>query len=80
MKGGAREGQLRTYGTLGTLAQADAPGGRWLAVSWTDGSGALYLFGGYGYDGAGALGDLNDLWRGQIYTVQAAAKDWVLYE
>ena len=42
-----------------------APGARTNAVTWTDGSGNLWLFGGYGYDGQGTpvLGFLNDLWE-----------------
>jgi Galactose oxidase, central domain/Kelch motif len=39
------------------------PGARTNAVSWTDGSGNFWLFGGFGKDGAGALGFLNDLWE-----------------
>ena len=33
------------------------------AVSWIDPQGQLWLFGGYGYDSAGAKGWLNDLWK-----------------
>jgi hypothetical protein len=45
----------------GTLA----PGARTNAVTWTDASGNLWLFGGYGYDGQTPpiLGFLNDLWE-----------------
>ncbi len=43
----------------GTLA----PGARTNAVTWTDGSGNLWLFGGFGYDGSSAIGFLNDLWK-----------------
>jgi hypothetical protein len=32
-------------------------------VSWTDASGVLWLFGGLGFDDAGAIGQLNDLWK-----------------
>jgi N-acetylneuraminic acid mutarotase len=49
------------YGTQGTAA--NVPGARYFAVSWTDTSGNLWLFGGIGYDSTGALGELNDLWR-----------------
>src|SRR5439155_8689501 len=37
------------------------PGARTNAVSWTDASGNFWLFGGFGKDGAGTLGFLNDL-------------------
>ncbi|HXN05946.1 MAG TPA: kelch repeat-containing protein [Nitrospiria bacterium] len=39
------------------------PGARELAVSWIDASKTLWLFGGNGYDSAGSLGYLNDLWK-----------------
>ncbi len=41
-------------------------GARYAAVSWVDGSGNLMIFGGYGYDSAGNLGNLNDLWKYNI--------------
>jgi hypothetical protein len=45
--------------TTGTLF----PGSRTNPVTWTDGSGNLWLFGGYGYDSQNVLGYLNDLWE-----------------
>jgi hypothetical protein len=41
------------------------PGSRTNPVTWTDASGNLWLFGGYGYDGQSpaVLGYLNDLWK-----------------
>ncbi len=45
--------------TGGTLS----PGSRVNPVTWTDASGNLWLFGGYGYDGNGTIGYLNDLWK-----------------
>jgi N-acetylneuraminic acid mutarotase len=52
------------YGTLGTPAPGNIPGGRDSAVSWIDGSGNFWLFGGNGIDanGNGAY-PLNDLWE-----------------
>ncbi len=50
------------YGTKGTPATANVPGGRGYGVSWY-GSGLLWTFGGYGEDVSGNLGDLNDLWE-----------------
>jgi hypothetical protein len=50
--------QAGTYST-GTLT----PGSRVNPVSWTDASGNFWLFGGYGYDGSGNIGYLNDLWE-----------------
>jgi hypothetical protein len=55
--------KLSVYGTLGTPAAGDTPGSRSSAVTWTDSSGNLWLFGGSGYDSAGTLGELSDLWE-----------------
>lgn len=56
-------GQTGTYGTLGTADPLNVPGGRYLALSWIDPQGILWLFGGEGIDSAGDLGNLNDLWK-----------------
>ena len=37
------------YGTQGMTAAGNAPGARSGSVSWIDGAGNLWLFGGYGY-------------------------------
>ena len=60
---GGSGGMAGVYGTLGTPAAANAPGGRYAAASWTDSSGHLWLFGGWGYDVNGNSGYLNDLWE-----------------
>jgi len=52
-----------TYGTKGTAAAANVPGGRVHAISWIDASNNLWLFGGEGFDSAGNFGQLNDLWK-----------------
>jgi Galactose oxidase, central domain len=49
-------------GTLGSASPTNIPGGRYGAMSWSDGTGNLWLFGGYGYDTVGIAGELNDLW------------------
>jgi hypothetical protein len=59
----AYAGQSGVYGTLGTPASPNIPGGRFSAVTWIDASGNLWLFGGQGYDAVGNEGYLNDLWR-----------------
>jgi hypothetical protein len=51
------------YGTLGTAATTNFPGGRSGAVNWVDSSGNVWLFGGYGCDSTGTVGYLNDLWK-----------------
>lgn len=58
-------GQPGVYGTLGTPAPGNIPGSRQGAVSWTDKSGNLWLFGGSGYDANGTFAFLNDLWEYQ---------------
>ncbi|MGA8029416.1 MAG: hypothetical protein WB992_19920, partial [Bryobacteraceae bacterium] len=50
-------------GTLGIPAPGDTPGGRQWAATWTDASGNLWLFGGYGPDSTGTLLPMNDLWK-----------------
>ncbi len=57
------KGQSGVYGTLKSPAAGNIPGGREYAVTWTDSSGNLWLFGGYGYDAGGTSGELNDLWE-----------------
>lgn len=54
---------LGVYGTQGQAAAANTPGGRWGAVSWTDTTGNLWLFGGEAVDKTGNFGRLNDLWK-----------------
>ena len=62
IKGSSTGGQTGTYGAPGVPASANTPGARHLAASWKGGSGALWLFGGYGYDNADGYRYLNDLW------------------
>ena len=68
-------GAVPVYGTQGVAAANNTPGGRDSAVSWTDSSGNLWLFGGFDYDSAsGAMGTndyLNDLWE-----FSTTAKQW----
>lgn len=55
--------QTGAYGTRGVPGPTNTPGPRQRATSWTDASGKLWLFGGYGFDAHGTAGSLNDLWR-----------------
>lgn len=55
--------QAGAYGVRGVPSPAACPGARNGAVSWTDTSGAFWLFGGLGFDEAGSIGQLNDLWK-----------------
>ncbi len=59
--------QNGVYGTQGTGATTNTPGGRQNAAGWVDASGNLWLFGGEGEDAAGTPnGILDDLWE---YTI-----------
>jgi hypothetical protein len=55
------------YGTQGTTAAGNFPGGRQAATLWVDSSGTVWLFGGFGLDSAGTGAPngstLNDLWK-----------------
>lgn len=62
--GGA--GEPGVYGTKGTPAASNLPGGRWGAAFHQDSNGVLWMFGGFGCDSTGtncSNGLLNDLWR-----------------
>ncbi len=74
MKGRSVANWAGTYGTLGTPAEANAPGGRYDATSCIDSSGALWLFGGYGSDSAFHYGKMNDLW---MYSTSTGNWVWV---
>ena len=62
IKGDSTVDQMGVYGTQGMPAPANKSGARVGSVSWTDGTGNLWLFGGYGFDG-NTSGVLNDLWK-----------------
>jgi N-acetylneuraminic acid mutarotase len=53
------------YGTKGVASGANVPGAREFMVTWVADNGDFWLFGGYGFDGVGDLGYLNDVWRYQ---------------
>lgn len=71
MSGSNLIAQAGVYGTRRASSPANVPGARWAAVTWTDRSGNLWLFGGFGMDGAGSFGRLNDLW-----CYDPAANEW----
>jgi hypothetical protein len=71
-QGGSSTGNKSgVYGTQGIAAVGNLPGGRWAAASATDSTGNVWLFGGQGYDSAGKVGLLNDLWK-----YSPATKQW----
>src|SRR5258708_3213153 len=63
--GGSTAGnQSGTYGTKGTPAAGNIPGGRWAAPTQKDSTGTTaWLFGGQGVDSASNTGLLSDLWK-----------------
>lgn len=54
--------QLGTYGTQGSAASTNIPGGRTGSASWLDNNGNLWLFGGQGNSQAN-IWFFNDLWQ-----------------
>ena len=71
MAGSNLRDQLGVYGIRGVPDPANAPGGRYKAVSWSDGADRLWLFGGMGFDSLiPGDGMLNDLWVFDIATLQ----------
>lgn len=68
------QGTESVYGTQGTANVANVPGGRTFPVGWVDLAGNFWLFGGYGIEGNGATGALNDLW---MYNPAAHEWTWV---
>jgi N-acetylneuraminic acid mutarotase len=63
VSGSKTSNQKGSYVTKGTADAGNVPGARSSSVSWIDSSGNRWLFGGFGYDSAGNVGLLNDLWK-----------------
>jgi hypothetical protein len=63
VSGSSTPGQGGVYGTQGVASASNVPGARIDAVSWVDGSGNFWVFGGDGNDSTGGRGYLNDLWK-----------------
>ena len=59
------DGWNGVYGTKGSPAAGNLPGGRNGGATWTDASGDLWLFGGIGVDASGNFSYLGDLWEYQ---------------
>lgn len=70
MSGSSSTNAPGVYGTLGTASASNVPGARDSAVSWTDNSGNLWLFGGTELNGT-VVEFLNDLWE-----FNPTAKTW----
>lgn len=64
MKGyNSMSAQQSVYGTQNTYAATNLPGSRYGSLTWRDGNGDLWLFGGLGFNGGFVSDHLNDLWR-----------------
>jgi N-acetylneuraminic acid mutarotase len=62
------------YGTQGVPSADNVPGARYESVAWTDSTGDLWLFGGFGLDSVDKDRLLNDLWR---YDPDNATWTWI---
>ncbi len=51
-----------TYGVMGEVTTGTLPGSREFGATWTSPDGALWMYGGYGFDSNGDYGVLGDLW------------------
>ena len=71
MKGDNVVGQFGIYGTPGTEASSNKPGGRNVSAGWLDLFGNLWLFGGSGLATSGGQGYLNDVWK-----YNTSSNDW----
>ena len=75
MKGNNFANQVATYGSLGTANSANLPGARTAGATWTDNTGNIWLFGGYGITtNSTTNGYLNDLWK---YDIAANQFTWI---
>ncbi len=76
MSGSSTHSAPGVYGTMGSPASSNVPGGRYQSISWVDPDGDLWLFGGYGDDESGGNSLLNDLWRfdGTYWTWMSGSK------
>jgi N-acetylneuraminic acid mutarotase len=74
VSGSSKNGAPGVYGVKGAASAGSVPGARDGAVSWTDASGNLWLFGGTYIDATGKLFFLNDLWQ---YTPSDGLWTWM---
>jgi len=69
VSGSSTTNAIGVYGTKGVAAPGNVPGARERSISWIDGAGNLWLFGGFGLDSS-TYGDLNDLWKFDVVSGQ----------
>lgn len=68
ISGANTSGQLGNYGTMGTSAASNVPGGRFFCATWMGAGGVFYMMGGFGFAAPIAppgqtINYLNDLWK-----------------
>lgn len=63
MAGSSSPNQNGNYGTMGNASPTNVPGARQACLTWRDGTGNFWLFGGYGYAASGSASYLDDLWK-----------------
>ncbi|PBQ33361.1 hypothetical protein CNR22_16770 [Sphingobacteriaceae bacterium] len=68
IKGSNQANQMPNYGSQSVPSSTTTPGARAYSLTWKDGNGNLWLFGGEGYDSNGSFANLNDLWKFDITT------------
>ncbi|WP_339792194.1 kelch repeat-containing protein [uncultured Imperialibacter sp.] len=62
------------FGQKGVPASKNAIGSKAYAKAWTDSAGNIWVFGGFGWDIAGNIGAMNDLW---MYNIESGVWMWV---
>ena len=73
-KGSNAVNQTGTYGSQGVFSGLNKPGARYGAITWIDGLGDLWLFGGSGLGTGAVPNNINDLWR---YNISSNQWKWV---
>lgn len=74
MSGDNLPDQSGVYGLKGVSGPTNIPGGRQIYSTWKDTNGNFWMFGGYGVDGLGNTGVLNDLW---MYNISTNEWTWI---
>ena len=63
MSGSQTVNQPGSYGIMGTPSPNNVPGGRYYSSAWLGNDGSFWLYGGAGFDSAGQVGYMSDLWK-----------------
>jgi hypothetical protein len=69
VKGDSTVDPAGSWGSQGVTSPGNKPGARYYGSTWTDASGNLWLYGGFGR-GRGFWGTLNDLWKYDVASNQ----------